>query len=152
MDVVDSAKAVDDKWLLCHSSANGNTLAAQIAESLDSIGTTVFSTYFDSEAVLNDEWTGFLIVAATDSYEGVDRTIEMVLTLLKWAGETLLRRPAPKLVVLTCGAQVALEDPFSSAVWGLVRCARVENPALDISCVDVSRDCPAEYAAKHLVN
>jgi acyl transferase domain-containing protein/acyl carrier protein len=62
----------------------------------------------------------------------------------------------PRLLVATRGAQPvdgAVRDPAAAAVWGLMRCAPLENPVLKAGCVDLDpegtvEDCAASLCAE----
>ncbi|WP_051385658.1 type I polyketide synthase [Actinokineospora inagensis] len=73
-----------------------------------------------------------------------------LLDLVRTLGD--LGSRAPRLVVVTRGAQRAVSDPAQSALWGLGRVIDLEYPDLDLTLVDLDDTTPTAVVLNELAS
>lgn len=147
------------RWLIL---GEGGGVAERLAELLARAGADVLRDPAgpgDGEIVLDPAGSG-LPLAGVACLWPIDRPQDGDLAGLPTAVARLVHAVSyaaqgevPRLLVATRGAQPTdgtVRDPAAAAVWGLLRCAPLENPLLKAGCVDLDPDGTADDCASWL--
>ncbi|MFI8342704.1 SDR family NAD(P)-dependent oxidoreductase [Streptomyces sp. NPDC085639] len=130
-------------WLVC-GPESAAAAAGELAAALGGTAVTLPPAGADLAGVLRAADGGEVVFVAPDRAAGTAEQRAGLSTLAALAGACADRPVAPRLTVLTTGAQAAsateAPDPGSALYWGFVRVLQGEHPGLAARLVDTVRE------------